>query len=99
MARAADSAQFDGKAADWIGRASVCPSTRSTHGNVRRDLLGEIEDRAGDAVELGRRLRLQRRLAGREQDLRLQDEAIADDADVLAALPRIWRRRPKKSER
>src|SRR5262245_19787391 len=52
-------------------------------GDLARYLLFELEQRAREAVELGPAFGLvERGLAGVEEHLRLEHEAIADDADV-----------------
>ena len=51
-------------------------------GDVGRDLLVEVEQRAGELVELGAALRAEHRLAGVEEHFGLEHEAVADDADV-----------------
>src|SRR5262249_54725138 len=52
-------------------------------GDLARNLLLQLEQRAGEPVELGAAFRLvQGGLAGIEEHLRLEYEAVADDADV-----------------
>ena len=66
-----------------IGRASVWPSTRSTQAISAGIFSLELDQRAGELVELGAALGLvERGLAGIEEHLGLEHEAVADDADV-----------------
>ena len=53
-------------------------------GNIGRDLLFQLEQRVGHLVEFGATLGLEVGLAGIEKHLRLQHEAVADDAHVGA---------------
>ena len=50
--------------------------------DFRRNLLFEIEQRGRELVELGAAFGTQNGLAGIEEHLRLEDKAVADDADV-----------------
>ena len=84
MARAEDRAQFDGNCDVAMGRWSVWPSTRITQGmsggtwrssSTRAEAMRSISPGG---------LRAQHRLAGREEHLRLEHEAVADDAHVRA---------------
>ena len=98
MARPADSAQFDGNCAVAIGRASVCPSTRITQGMSGGICRSQVEEGRGDAVELGR-------ASGRSTAWPAGNSTSdwktkrSPTMRMSWRLPRIWRRRPKKSER
>ena len=98
MARAAESAQFEGNCADWIGRASVWPSTRSTQGMS-----------AGISFEMSRIAPAIRSISGPASGFSDAEPAANSTSDcstkrspttrMSERLPTIWRRRPKKSER
>ena len=85
MARAADSSQFDlnGDVAEICRRIGVAVDAQHPV-DLRRNLLLQIEQRAGELVEFGAAFRPQHRGAAVEEDLRLEHEAVADDADVGA---------------
>ena len=51
-------------------------------GNIGRDLLFQLEQRVRHLVEFGAAVRLEIGLAGVEEHLGLQHEAVADDANV-----------------
>src|SRR3546814_12613644 len=53
--------------------------------DVVRNVGGDLLQRAGEAGELRTAVLLDRRRAAGEEDLGLEHEAVADDADVLAA--------------
>ena len=82
IARAADSSQFEGNCALAIGRTSVWPSTRSTQAMSCGICFSSSIERAGELVEFGAPVRLEHGLAGIEEHLRLEHEAVADHADV-----------------
>ena len=82
MARADERAQFDGNCAVAMG-AGRCGRRPHDPVDVRRDLPLEFDEGRGDAVELAAGLAPQRRLAAWKKHLRLEDEAVADDAHVL----------------
>ena len=83
MARAEDRSQLDLKAASTMGSTSVWPSTRSTQANragspaqAREGRWPACASRTGPAIDLAGALG--------EQHLRLEDETVADHADVGA---------------
>ena len=86
MARAAESSQLVGNCALEIGRLSVWPSMRSTQvmsgGISAASSLTALASFASSVGALG----IDDGLAGVEQHFGLEDEAVADDADVGAAL-------------
>ena len=81
-----------------IGCLSVWPSTRRIHGNFRRDLAFEIDDRGGELVE---------RLWPAALRSALPESNSTEDSNTKRSpttrmpgrAPRISRSRPKKSER
>ena len=82
MARAADRSQFDLNIGPG-NRPHVGVAVDAQHpGDIGRDFLAQFEDRGGDLVDFGARLRPQLGLADLEQQFGLQHEAVADNADV-----------------
>ena len=83
MARAADSSQFDlnGEVAGQRPRIGMAVDAQHPI-DLRRNLLFQIEQRAGELVEFGAAFRPQHRGAAVEEHLRLEHEAVADDADI-----------------
>ena len=57
--------------------------------DVLRDLAGDIEQHAGDLVELGAPFRLEHGLPGVEEHLGLQHETVADNPEGRAELDKI----------
>ncbi len=82
IARAVDSSQFDGNSAVKIGRLSVWPSTCNTQSILAGNLGGRRLQGLGHLDDLLAALFAQFGRTGGEQDLRLENEAVADDADA-----------------
>ncbi len=92
MARDADRFQFDLERPPVTGRTSVWPSTRTTQANVGGDFLLRVPTSAVATLSMfGGRLRLQFGLAGIEEQLGLQHEAVAGRCGRPMELPRISR--------
>ena len=85
MARAAERSQFVANLpVPESGRLSVWPSTRKHPRNVGWDIRGDLFHRGRDLVEFGHALGFEIGLAGIEEHLGLEHEAVADDADIGA---------------
>ena len=81
-ARADDNSQFDGKCALLIGCLSVWPSTSQDPVDVVGDLAAISFKPLGHAGRAAARRRAELALPGGKQHFGLEDEAVADDADV-----------------
>ncbi len=66
------------------GTLSVCPSDPQDPVDLRRDFLLQFDDRAGKLAHLVLSGAVLITSDRRKQNLGLEDEAVADDADVLA---------------
>ena len=100
MARAADSSQFDWKRrVACTGRTSVCPSTRITQLISGGILLLELEDGARPACRARRARRRRSRRCRWRRAPRREARSGRRPPRSPGRSARIWRSRPKKSER